>query len=362
MKIEMSKVGEVVLNKLNGKRYIVDSITTASFTDVPARAMIRPYKWSEDELMDELAKKGLAIGEEDGVEAAEAALELVITSVNAKLYRHLFNTVKAAVYSTVTVENGKLVVDEKVIETGEIIPDKIVGTLPGFVLVSTIADSEGIVNIYAYDVKNDAFIKVSESDEYTQGRSAYEMKRDDKTFYVIASIEVKPIMEEDEDGKEIQTGETKNVVYLYVTEYKDNLMFAPIDCITFDSADKIENPKALMLEDEYFVLVLSSDTQIKTIVYRGDSFAKERSNTLPSIPVYIGRRGSYSIGQDYVQVTDRTYKTDTKDLVDNGCVISFETRSNDDGFEMSFTNESMTLVKTMTIKDTSDRGRIIKIA
>lgn len=361
MRINKSRLGEVVFNKLNSRRYIVTAIDALPFDDGIAVATIRPYKWSEEEIAEALEKKGLTIGD-DGMKIAEEALELTISSSNERLYSHCFNTVKEAVYKAVTVEGDRLVVDDRIIETGEIIPVQVCGTLPKHILVT--AKRNDVSFVYAYDVENDDFVEIARSDDYVQDRAVYEFKikkdNKDRLFYVISDIRVEPIMDTDENGEEVQVAESRYVSYRLVTEDNRKFKIIDLDKIIYEEPEKVNSPKLITL-DGYFAIGLESDLKVKTIVFTSD-FSIVRTDDLPDIPIYIGKRGSYMIGRDYVRFDGETYKTDTKALTDAGCVLIFEANTIEDGFELLFTDDTMSNVKVMTVRETDDRGRIVKIA
>lgn len=134
MKIEKMRLEVEVMNKLDGKMYKVVSIENGIGT---AKEMLE-----EGELGDK---------------------EVVITEKNALAFRLINDPAPYPAPTGYTVSDDGILLKKNVpvCEQGQLVLKEILATAPGMLIISSDAkEGEGLINLYAYEVAKDRFVKL----------------------------------------------------------------------------------------------------------------------------------------------------------------------------------------------------------
>ncbi len=330
MRVALSRVGEVVLNKANNKKYIVTDVRNY---DGKISADIELYKEDEDEELDLSVMQSSTITEE-----------------NERLYRHKFNTVELAAFKSYDVAPGTFSVDEKEIKTGDIEVVKFLGTGKNYIVFEGKRDEQTAV--YSYDVKNDRFDALFEASSVNV-----------KTYgddLVLTYKRSEPIIDED---TEEETGRLYFEDMVIVADRKAPVIFKAT--MSLNENVEIANVKIRQVGD-FNIFSIEKDKAAFIVLHNSGNLIIAKDNA-SFVPTYVGyRNGYYLLGENaYMDISSDTLIEDKElsVLTTEGCNLLFERGS--DGYgcsQLSFTNSAMNMVITVEIVDTNDRGRVVTVA
>ena len=342
MRVEKAKIGEVVLNKVNGRKYIIDSIEADAFSNPEAKATL-------------YVPEGESVFTDSTEETTEEILrDVTITSLNDRVYRHLFNTVKEAVYKTADISNGEFKIDGNKVETGEIKPAEIIATYENNVVILAEAETP---RVYTYNVRDDRFVLIME-DGNMEPKIEY-ITIGDKAVSVVTFAELTP-EPEDEDIVKKDNVATSYIVY----ERKDGKVYTCLlGSYSFDNV--VNNIVVYNLGKKECGLGLSSDKAAHYVVVReDDGIETVKSYAIPSLPKYTDSK--FIIGDDYVLYMPTSLMIDSvsTDRINSlgNIIILFEVTQESNSTELAFTNNAMDRVVTLRQERTADRGIVKTVA
>ncbi len=334
MRIEKAKVGEVILNKVNNQRYIVTEVT---------------------EPIDDITVATAQIYNPDLKEISQDVPEQVeITSANARIYKHLFNTIKENAVNDANITEGKFYLNDVDVPTGEIVPVKVLGVTDNFVVFEGRRGNDSFA--YIYDAKRDHFKTLFKAEN-------------------IESLEAKNIIlltdKRAEDVLDETTGEITGQKYYarvsLVTEneaYEEGYYHFRAQKIALD--DKTSKVTTKLLRDGKYAIISAETTGENVIFICEDSRWIYTGYSRDYIPTNVCKwQDSLSfITPDHFiygfMGEERKIAVDTSLLKD--CKNLFEVSRNGDTTEYSFTDDEMKQVVTITVTSTNDRGDIVTIS
>ena len=334
MKVERAKVGEVILNKVNNQRYIVTEVA---------------------EPIDDITVATAQIYNPDLKEISQDVPEQVeITSANARIYKHLFNTIKENAVNDANITEGKFYLNDVDVPTGEIVPVKVLGVTDNFVVFEGRRDNDSFA--YIYNAKRDHF----------------------KTLFKAENIEVLKVKniilltdKRAEDVLDKDTGEVTGQKYYarvsLVVEneaYEEGYYHFRAQKIALDDKDsevtteirrdgkyaiisaKTEGGNVLFIcEDNHWIYTSYPRDYIPTNVCK---WQDKLSFITPDYFIYD------VMGEERIIRIDTTLLKNYKEL--------FEVSKSGDTTEYSFTDDEMKQVVTITVTSTNDRGDVVTIS
>ena len=336
MNYSLVREGEVVLNKLNGQKYIVTHVDRES--GMSSAALLEPEKAPEG-----------------------TPLTVTITKGNERLYRHKYNTIKSASFESYEVSYNTFMVDGKDIPTGDIKPLDLLGTTNNNIVFH--AQRGETKSVYAYNVKNDRFGVLF---DIPTGGSSVAAISVDKDVLVVTNLMFKPLVD---DETEEQIGTICYKEMTVITESRDGELKTTRVSMVHPEGPVIQ-PKVTKTNG-YDVISMSS-LQSSCFVILKDNKVVSSQSAGGLVPQYVGEYEGqmYFIGHKKFAtlrdgVIDKVYQV--ADLWDPSdfevCTnILFEVSTVDNVTSYVFTDSKMHTVRSIDIIRTDDRGDVVKVS